>query len=267
MNSPVEPPVMSQGEERPASGPLKIAYTTTEVVREAAAVIRRHPGIVNSQRTPLSEAFKVLRTQVMQRMRANGWRSLAVTAARASEVKSIATVNFALSLAAEFDKTALLVDADLAEPQIGRLFGLSGRRGLRDFLLANVALPELIVNPGIEHLVLLPAGAPVANSAELLATDASTHLIQELQSRYPQRYIIFDASPVATADALTLFEKVDAVLLVAERNQTTRKDLELCVEALRPFNLIGSVLCDPLPDASANGNVLATPRKLAGRSS
>jgi capsular exopolysaccharide synthesis family protein len=226
---------------------LKIAYTTTEVIREAASTIRRHPGIVEDYRSPLSDAFKVLRTQVIQRMRAQGWRSLAVTAVRASEVKSVATINLALTLAAEFDKTALLVDADLGAPQVSRLFGIKSRKGLRDFLLDDVPLTELIINPGIEHLVVLPAGAPIANSAELLATDASTHLIHELQSRYPERYIIFDAPSALTADALSLFEKVDAVLLVVERNRTTRKELEQCTEALRPFNLMGSVLCDPLP--------------------
>jgi capsular exopolysaccharide synthesis family protein len=242
-------PLPESGVKEHRSGPLKIAYTTTEVIREAALAIRRHPGIVDDQRSPLSDAFKVLRTQVIQRMRAQGWRSLAVTAARASEVKSVATINLALTLAAEFDKTALLVDADLGAPQVSRLFGIKSRKGLRDFLLDDVPLTELIINPGIEHLVVLPAGAAIANSAELLATDASTLLIHELQSRYPERYIIFDAPSALTADALSLFEKVDAVLLVVERNQTTRNELEQCVEALRPFNLMGSVLCDPLPGA------------------
>ena len=268
MNSRIDPPDLPNGMQNPdlephaglesappreadvkehRSGPLKIAYTTTEVIREAAAAIRRHPGIVDDQRSPLSDAFKVLRTQVIQRMRAQGWRSLAVTAVRASEVKSVATINLALTLAAEFDKTALLVDADLGAPQVSRLFGIKSRKGLRDFLLDDMPLTELIINPGIEHLVVLPAGAAIANSAELLATDASTQLIQELQSRYPERYIIFDAPSALTSDALSLFEKVDAVLLVVERNQTTRRELEQCIEALRPFNLMGSVLCDPLP--------------------
>jgi MinD-like ATPase involved in chromosome partitioning or flagellar assembly len=144
----------------------------------------------------------------------------------------------------------LLVDANLAAPQIGALFGLERRKGLRDFLIDDVPLKDLIVNPGIEHLVVLPAGAAVSNSAELLATDASTRLFQELQSRYSQRYIIFDAPSVLTADGLSLFEKVDAVLVVAERNRTTRAELEQCALALKPFNLIGSVLCEAIPEVT-----------------
>ena len=232
------------------AGALKIEYTTTEIVREAAAVIRRRPGAVGTQRSELSEAFKVLRTQIMQRMRSNGWRSIAITSVGLENSKSMASVNLALTLAAEYDKTALLVDANLANPQIGTLFGLERRKGLRDFLIDNVPLKDLIVNPGIEHLVVLPAGAAVSNSAELLATDASTRLFQELQGRYPQRYIIFDAPSVLTADGLSLFEKVDAVLVVAERNRTTRAELEQCALALKPFNLIGSVLCEAIPEAA-----------------
>ncbi len=236
--------------EETHAGALKIEYTTTEVVREAAAVIRRRPGAVGTQRSELSEAFKVLRTQIMQRMRTHGWRSIAITSVGLEKSKSMASVNLALTLAAEYDKTALLVDANLAAPQIGALFGLERRKGLRDFLIDDVPLKDLIVNPGIEHLVVLPAGAAVSNSAELLATDASTRLFQELQSRYSQRYIIFDAPSVLTADGLSLFEKVDAVLVVAERNRTTRAELEQCALALKPFNLIGSVLCEAIPEVT-----------------
>ena len=267
MNDRLDPAVASKDVEDTHAGAIKIEYTTTEIVREAAAVIRRRPGAVGTQRSELSEAFKVLRTQIMQRMRAQGWRSIAITSVGLEQSKSMTSVNLALTLAAEYDKTALLVDANLADPHIGALFGLERRKGLRDFLIDDVALKDLIVNPGIEHLVVLPAGAAVSNSAELLATDASTRLFQELQGRYSQRYIIFDAPSVLTADGLSLFEKVDAVLVVAERNRTTRAELEQCALALKPFNLIGSVLCEPIPEArhptGAFGS--ASPRPLPAR--
>jgi len=177
-------------------------------------------------------------------MRANDWSSVAVTSVRPTNSKSIATINLALTIAAELDKTALLIDADLGAPRLDALFGLAPRKGLSDYLLENVPLKELILNPGIEHLVVLPAGRAISNSAELLATHASTRLIEELKGRYPERYIIFDAPSVLTADGLSLFEKVDAVLLVVERNVTTKEDLQECAELLQPFNLIGSVLCE-----------------------
>lgn len=252
MTDPVHRPLpVAPSLERQKSASLRVDYTTTRIVREAAAAIRTTPGVIGTGRSPLADAFKVLRTQILQRMRAQGWNSLAVTSARASRSKSISTINLALSLAAEFDKTALLVDADLGSPQLGRLFRLDSRQGLSDHLLENVPLGELIINPGIEHFVLLPAGKPVMNSAELLATEASTRLFQEFKDRYAQRYVIFDAPPVLTADALSLFEKVDAVLFVAERGTTTRAELDHCAELLQPFALIGSVLCEPIPEASS----------------
>jgi Mrp family chromosome partitioning ATPase len=227
---------------------LKIEYSETRVISEAAAHIRSHRAIVGKERSPTSEAFKVLRAQLLQRMRAQGWNSLAVTSPHPAASKSFTAINLALTIAAEYDKTALLIDADLGAPQLARLFGLGPVKGLTDHLLDGVPLAELVINPGIEHLVLLPAGKAVAQSAELLALDANTLLIDELKSRYAQRYILFDAPPVTSAEGLSLFEKVDAVLLVGERDLTSRQDLEKCRELLVPYNLIGAVYCEPNPE-------------------
>jgi Mrp family chromosome partitioning ATPase len=240
---------------------LRVDYTTTRIIREAGYAIRATPGVIGMGRSELSDAIKVLRTQVLQRMRSQGWNSLAITSPRQSRSKSILAVNLALSLAAEFDKTALLVDTDLGSPQLSALFQLGTRKGLSDHLLEGAPLGELIVNPGIEHFVLLPAGNPVLNSAELLATDASTRLFQEFKNRYAQRYVIFDAPPVLTADALSLFEKVDAILFVAERGSTTRADLRHCAQLLDRFPVVGSVMCEALNE----GGDLVSSGKKAGR--
>jgi Mrp family chromosome partitioning ATPase len=242
-------------ENLPAAGSrytLKIEYSETRVMPEAARHVRSHRAVVGRKRSPLSEAFKVLRAQLLQRMRSQGWNSLAVTAPVGAASKSYTSINLALTIAAEYDKTALLIDADLGDPQLARLFGLGPVQGLTDHLLDGVALSELVVNPGIDHLVLLPAGKAVAQSAELLGLDANTLLIDELKSRYAQRYIIFDAPPVTSAEGLSLFEKVDCVLLVAEGNLTSRAELEECRDLLRPYNLIGSVYCEPNPTESAD---------------
>jgi len=247
MNKRLEPDdeVTLDAPSRPTS--LRIQYTTTRVLRESASIARRNPGVVGIDRSPLTEAFKLLRAQLLQRMRAGGWNTVAVTSVRPTESKSTATINLALSIAAELDKTALLVDADLVTPHVDAFFGLHGAPGLTDHLLDSLPLKDLIVNPGIDHLVILPAGRIVANSSELLATHAVSDLIAELKGRYPERYIIFDSPAVLSADGLSLFEKVDAILLVAERNQTTRRDLEECATVLSRFNVIGSVLCEPIP--------------------
>ncbi|WP_428423397.1 P-loop NTPase [Methylibium sp.] len=223
--------------------PLHIEYSTTQVVADALIRLQRHPGVVRRDRSELSEAFKMLRNQVLQRLRAEGHTLLAVTSPRAIEGKSLTAVNLAMAIAADYDSAVLLVDADLTGNGLQTLFGLEGTPGLSDHLLHGAPIPELLVNPGVNRLVLLPAGRSVLHSAELVATRAAQHLIQDMKQRYKDRYIIVDLPPLLdTADALAFLPCVDTTLLVLEEHKTALDDIEHAAELLAPFNLVGSVL-------------------------
>lgn len=224
--------------------PLQIEYSSTRVVGEALARLRRTHGIVSHDRSRLSESFRMLRNQVLQRMRADGHTVLAVTSPRAIEGKSMTAVNLALTMAADYDSAVLLVDADLSGQGLQTLFGLQGAAGLSDHLADGRPLHDLLVNPGVPRLVLLPAGQqPVLNSSELLATRAAQQSIQEMKQRYRDRYIIVDLPPLLdTADALAFLPQVDTTLVVVEEHTTSIQDVESATELLAPFNLIGSVM-------------------------
>lgn len=224
--------------------PLRIEYSQTRVLADAGARLQRRHGIVRSDRSDLSESFKMLRNQVLQRMRVEGQRLLAVTSPRAIEGKSLTAVNLALSIAADFDTAVLLVDADLSGQGLQTLFGLQDARGLGDHLLDGTPISELLVNPGVPRFVFLPAGRrAVRDSAELIATKAAQQLIREMKERYPDRYIIVDLPPLlATADALAFLPQVETTLVVVEEHTTSVPDMESAAELLAPFNLIGTVM-------------------------
>jgi Mrp family chromosome partitioning ATPase len=224
--------------------PLQIDYAATRVLPAAAARLQRVPGIVKPDRSALSEAFKMLRNQVLQRLRADDHKLLAVTSPRRLQGKSLAAVNLALALAADLDTAVLLVDADFGRRETQHLFGLDDEPGLVEHLTLGTPLPELLLNPGIERFVLLPAGrGPVQNSAELLATKALQHLVREMKSRYADRLIVVDLPPLLdSADALAFLPQVDTTLVVVEEQGTSLRDVEAATELLAPFNLIGTVL-------------------------
>ena len=151
--------------------PLRIEYSSTQVMHDALVRLQRTHGVVKPDRSVLAESFKMLRNQVLQRMRADGYNLLAVTSPRRIEGKSLTAVNLALTIAADYDSAVLLVDADLTGQGLQSMFGLDGARGLSDHLTHGAAIPELLVNPGVPRFVLLPAGQQaVLNSAELLST-------------------------------------------------------------------------------------------------
>lgn len=235
-------PPGGDAEARPE--PLRIEYSRTQVMTDALVRLQRTHGVVRMDRSSLAESFKMLRNQVLQRMRADGHTLLAVTSPRRIEGKSLTAVNLALAMAADYDSAVLLVDADLTGQGLQSMFGLEGARGLSDHLMHGAPIAELLVNPGVARFVLLPAGQQaVLNSAELLATKAAQQSVLEMKQRYQDRYIIVDLPPLLdTADALAFLPQVETTLVVVEEHTTSIQDMESMAELLAPFNLLGTVM-------------------------
>ena len=104
-------------------------------------------------------------------------------------------------------------------------------------------MSEVLINPGIERLVLLPGRTSIENSSEILASPAMGKLVQELKTRYPSRMVIFDLPPLLAADdALAFAPYVDAFLLVFRDSKTTKTEVEQSVQILRDVPIVGTVL-------------------------
>jgi capsular exopolysaccharide synthesis family protein len=191
----------------------------------------------------LNDTFRVLRTRVVQRLEDNGYSTLMVVSPNAGEGKSVLAANLAISLAKLSARSVLLVDTDLRRPSVHTLFGVNGSPGLADYLNESAALEDCLVRPGIDRLVLLPAGEPNRASSELLAMPRMQGLATELKARYPDRIVIYDAPPLlATDDAITFSEYVDCSLVVAAEGQTPVADIEQTLSLLEHLPLLGTVL-------------------------
>jgi capsular exopolysaccharide synthesis family protein len=229
----------SSGPETPA----RIRYSQTRTVHIAPEILREHRLVDGFGAGSYRDSYKILCTQVLQRLRENDWNALAVTSAAGREGKTLTAINLAISLSREVDCTVLLVDADLRAPGIHRCFGLPAGPGLGDYLSAGVALADVLVHPGIDRLVLLPGGTPLANSSEMLGSQKMMNLVQELKSRYPSRIVVFDLPPVlSAADALAFSPYVDAAILVVEEGASDREQVQRAAEMLGTTRLIGTVL-------------------------
>ncbi len=228
---------------RAADVDTPISYSKTRVVPIDEAVLRRNRIITGLENDPASTAYKILRTQVEQRLAAQGWNALAVTSPGANEGKTLTAINLSVALARDFHRTVLLVDLDLRNPSVHSCFEQQVSKGLVDFLLDDVQVSEILINPGIERLVILPAGRAVPNSSELLASPKMVRLVEELKSRYPSRIIIFDLPPLLSADdALAFSPYVDTTLMVVDDGRTTKDELARAVEMLGTVHLLGTVL-------------------------
>jgi exopolysaccharide/PEP-CTERM locus tyrosine autokinase len=221
-----------------------VVYDQTQTITVDEAILRENRIVTALEPGAFTDAYKMLRTQVLQRFKENNWNVLAVTSPGAGEGKTLTALNLAISIAREVDYTVLLVDANLRHPWMLEHLGLEERKGLSDYLSDDTPITELLIRPSrVEHLVVLPGGRPAVDSAEMLNSPKMAKLVEDMKSRYHSRIIIFDLPPVlSSADALAFSPYVDAALLVIEEGVTRKQDVERAVDLLSSTNIIGTVL-------------------------
>jgi protein-tyrosine kinase len=166
-----------------------------------------------------------------------------ITSAVSGEGKTHTCINLALSLAAERDRTVLLVDGDVPKPHISRLFDVAEEPGLLDALDDHPPpLERLLIRTDVPHLSVLPAGRWRDHATELLASTRMHELCLELATRYPNRIVLFDSPPLLAApEAQAISAAVGQIVLVVTENVTAREDVRAALSLLdeqMPVNVI-----------------------------
>lgn len=236
--------------------PSDIIYSQSRNVDLYPGWLKQHRIISGDTQDEATRAYKVLRTQVSQRMRQRGWRTLGVTSPGRGEGKTLTAINLSISLALERNQTVLLVDANLGQPSIHTYLGIDVEQGLREHLLEGIPVQQILIHPKIQGLVLLPGSVPLTSSSEALSSRPMLQLVQELKRRYPMRWVIFDLPPVLVSDDVLAFAPyIDAMLLVVEEGKTLRPELARAAELVQASNqnLIGTVLNNSMERNSVYG--------------
>lgn len=239
--APQEPPAVKTDSGGTTS--MDISYTRTKVLETPREFLKSRRVVAGFDPGDYVDAYKVLRTRALQKLRENNWSTLAVTSPNGNEGKTVTAINLAISLAWEVNHTVLLVDANLRKPSVHEYFGFTSQLGLSDYLLDRVPLADLLLNPrGIPRFIVLPGGRPIAQSSEMLSSPKMGALVSELKQRYPSRLVIFDLPDLSTSDALAFAPYVDAMLLVVENGKTSRDALAQALDTLENTPVIGTVL-------------------------
>ncbi len=222
----------------------EIVYSKTQIVPVKKNILKRNRIITHYEHAEANTAYRLLRTQVLQKLVANHWNTLAITSTGPEEGKSLTAINLAISLAREVNYTVLLVDLDMRRPSINKYFGFNSQLGISDFFLSEqMDLGGMLINPDIERLVILPGRESITNSSEILKSNRMAQLVNELKSRYPSRIVIFDLPPLLSSDdALAFSPFVDAFLMVIEEGATSSDDIQQAMRLLKDVNILGTVL-------------------------
>ncbi|CAN4272144.1 Mrp ATPases involved in chromosome partitioning [Methylophilaceae bacterium] len=219
-----------------------INYLDTPVIKLDSAHLEKNRIVAQSKSDTNSYSFDSLRTQILQKMEENNWRTIAVVSPTPQSGKTLVSINLAISIAHQPQKTAILVDFDLRRPKVAAYLGIHTEKSMNDYLQDKAPLKDIIVNPGIDRLVIAPTMKPVSNSAETLSSNKVTNLIAELRDRYDSRIVIFDCPPVLNSDdAMVLLPQVDCILLVIGNGMSTQSEIEETLHHLPKENLLGVV--------------------------
>lgn len=220
-----------------------IVYSRTRTVEVNTDTLRSQRIVSAFLPGPYLDAYKILCTQVLRRLRDKQQQVLAVTSPGDNEGKTLTAINLACCLANEIDQTVLLVDADLRQPRMHEYFGIEASVGLSDVLTGDANIEDALMHPGIGKLVMLPGGRPIPNSSELLGSQRMLALVRELKARYASRIVVLDLPPVlSAADVLAVAPFVEAMLLVVEDGVTDKERLQETAAMLGGINVLGTVL-------------------------
>jgi capsular exopolysaccharide synthesis family protein len=188
---------------------------------------------VEHPRATVSEALRVLRSNIQFLSVDRPLRTILVTSAWLSEGKSITVANLA-AVMAQAGASVILVDADLRRPRQQRIFRKDQPKGLTNLLMdANFAahLDDYLQPTPVENLRLLTAGPIPPNPADLLQSKRMETLIGQLLEK--AEVVLFDSPPtLVAADASLLAAKIDGTLLVAVAGDTPQPLLQQAQQAL-----------------------------------
>jgi protein-tyrosine kinase len=260
--APAEPTVRETKKAEPqqhrAAAPISLKLPEEIVFPDfdEKLVAYREPGSV------VSEQFRKLRTQLLTLNLPSQPRTIMVTSASEGEGKTLVSTNLATILAHDLNSHSLLVDADLRNPALSRWFGLINGRGLSDYLTGGAEIPALLLKTKIAKLSILSSGTIRDNPVELIGSKRMDSLVEELKSRYSDRYIIFDSSPLlATTEPSVLTKLVDGIILVVRAGSTPRETVKQALSTVDPSKILGIVLNDlELQSKTLNARYFGTSR-------
>ncbi len=196
------------------------------------------------------EEFRSIKRKLINNAFGAGAKSLhhsnliMITSSNPNEGKTFVSINLALSIALEQDKTVLLVDADVLRPSINRELEFDARNGLVEYLLSEVSdVSDIIYSTTISNFKIIPAGKPHELTNELLASDRMAALASELAERYPDRIVIFDCPPIlGVTETPVLANLMGQAIVVVEESKTKIDDVKRATNQLNENLAIGLVM-------------------------
>jgi protein-tyrosine kinase len=193
-------------------------------------------------KSPVSEAYRVLRTNIQYSGIDKPLKTIVVTSSIPVEGKTTTVANLAVTFA-QTGSRVLLIDADLRKPKVHKFFNISSYKGLTNYLAIRDDYTNYIYKSSVANLDIMPSGVIPPNPSELLNSNSMKDFIKQVRQDYDM--VLLDSPPiVSVTDAAIISTIVDATILVVAAGKVEIKALVRAKELLSKVNanIIGVVM-------------------------
>lgn len=218
-----------------AEGPMQCEVISMSVPPESRLVA------LPENHSPTSEAFHLLGVRLRHMRRQRNLKKLLITSTIPQEGKSMVAANLACTLGLRTQQKVLLLEGDVRRPTQSKIFGISSKSGLCEYLSGETSLVQSMYRLELPGIWILPAGTATANSLELLQSGRLSKMIEKISGWFD--WIVIDSPPILPlADTSVWSNLADGGLIVTRRGITQKRQLKRGLEALGSQKLIGAVM-------------------------
>jgi protein-tyrosine kinase len=194
---------------------------------------------------PMSPAFDILRTTVLQTMDSNNWQTLVISSPTAECGKTVTAINLAMSIARMPGRQVVLLDLDMRRPSIGACLGVHPKAGVFECLSGLAPASDCMMYLDLigPQLSVMPNNRPVDNPAEVISSRQVVELLAMLKSDRQKPIIIIDTPPMLSCDDVqALLPEVDCITLAIAEKMSKASEVEACEHHLKDVNYLGVIL-------------------------
>ncbi len=237
-------PSMSQKEKPNGS------YFGSILKRENGKIdtINRQLITLDNPKSPISEAYRSLRTTLLYQNTDKRRKSLIVSSAGPGDGKTTTVANLAITLA-NMGKKTILIDTDLRRPVVNKVFGINKSPGITEYLKGYIKnFSDVVSKTKIDNLFIVPSGVIPPNPSELLGSKKLRDLIRKLEKEWDM--VLFDSPPlVAVTDATMISKEIDNILIVVKVGKTEKNAFEHTINALKNISApLGGIILNAVTD-------------------
>lgn len=228
--------------DAPLSGQVSEAWASLPELKVDKHQMEKN-RIVSFSGGKAASSIDMMRTRILQQMRVNNWRRLAITSGTADCGKSTISLNLAFSLTQQSDFRTILMEMDLRRPSLAKTLGVKEDHNLAAVLDGSARFEDNALRYG-NNLIVSTNKGPWKNPAELLQGAQLPKALAEIEATYEPDMVIIDMPPMLVSEDVMAFSShVDCVLLVAAAEATTIKQVDMCERELAAqTNVMGVVL-------------------------